>query len=43
VPQGSVFAVFPTAAVITALGVGALVIAYRQSAEAGRSAETPGA
>jgi len=34
VTRAGVFAVFPTAAVITALGVGALVIAYRQAAEA---------
>jgi predicted MFS family arabinose efflux permease len=32
VTQGSIFAVFPTAAVLTALGIGALVLAYRQAA-----------
>jgi MFS family permease len=30
VTQGSLFAIFPTAAVLTALGIGALVLAYRQ-------------
>jgi MFS family permease len=30
VTQGSIFAVFPTAAVLTALGIGALVLAHRQ-------------
>jgi hypothetical protein len=34
VTRSSVFAVFPVAAVITALGVGALAIAARQQAEA---------
>lgn len=32
VTQGSIFAVFPTAAVLTALGIGALLLAYRQAA-----------
>jgi MFS family permease len=32
VTQGSIFAVFPTAAVLTALGIGALVLAHRQAA-----------
>ena len=41
VTKGSVFAVFPTAAVITALGVGALAFAARQRVEARALAETP--
>jgi MFS family permease len=32
VTQGSLFAIFPTAAVLTALGIGALVLAHRQAA-----------
>ena len=39
VTQGSIFAIFPTAAVLTALGIGALVLAYRQAAAPAGAAE----